>query len=393
MKLRNRRSYLNYVPEGEPPVSRKRTVAFYIYLIFVLSVAAYAIYLIYENFLYVEVSGYLEVPKSVVSCQKSGVVERLYVKEGQRVSRGELLALVSSSYEVKGSPFRTVSLEREIGERKLELERVLRALEALRSKSSVDLSVLIPELLEVERKIKLTEASLKEKRRELLQLEKLITYREKEERESRLLELSTINAEELLKEKAQLSSLKGEIDLLREELKALEEEKRRLIRAKERELSIRVNELKKEIDVLNSALRSLKVPLRTVKLKVEVRSPVSGKVIKVLSREGFPVSSGKPLMVIVPSGSRVYVTLFCSPKKAIYFSKGSEVKLILPDGREVTGKVLEKYSAALPYAEELTKEYWPVTSPVRIEVQVDALYGELWEKLDGIKVKARVRKL
>jgi multidrug resistance efflux pump len=393
MKLRNRRSYLNYVPEGEPPVSRKRTVAFYIYLLFILSVATYAIYLIYENLFYLEVSGYLEIPKVVVSSKRDGVLEHLYVKEGEEVNRGELLALVSSSYEVKTSPFRALNVEEEINRKELELERVLRALDVLKSKDSLELSVFIPGLLELEKNIKLTEVSLKEKRRELAQLKSFIDYMEKRERENRLLELSTVEVGELFKKKAQVSSLERELNFLQEKLKTLEEEKKRLISTKERELSLRAGELKREIESLRLALKALKVPLKTVKLDVEVRTPVSGKVIKVLSRESYPVSSGKPLLVILPKDGKVYVTLYCSPKKAVYFKRGSKIKLVLPDGKEVTGKVLQQYSAALPYTDKLKKEYWPVTSPVRIEVEVDALYGGLWEMLDGVKVKARVKKL
>lgn len=94
MKLRNRKSHVTRLPEGEAPASRGSWLTKWFYYLLLLAIAGYAGWHLLDYILYVEVRGQIEVEKTRLAPPRGGIVERIAVLEGQRVTAGEVLAVI-----------------------------------------------------------------------------------------------------------------------------------------------------------------------------------------------------------------------------------------------------------------------------------------------------------
>jgi len=111
MKLRNKKTYINYVPEGEPPASKKRKLGKYLYFLLLGFILFQILFYFYKKFSYLEIAGYIEVPKFVIHSYTEGEIKKLFVKEGSFINRGQPIAEISTVQRVSISPEKTISID------------------------------------------------------------------------------------------------------------------------------------------------------------------------------------------------------------------------------------------------------------------------------------------
>ena len=131
MKLRNRKSHVTSLPEGEAPVSRGSRVTKWVYYLLLAGVVGYAGWQLLDYILYVEVRGQIEIEKTRVSPARSGIVEHMGVLEGQRVAKGDLMARIAPEDACTEAPDQKLvklAFERDLNRRRLALkEQEIRA--------------------------------------------------------------------------------------------------------------------------------------------------------------------------------------------------------------------------------------------------------------------------
>ena len=103
MKLRNRKSYMTSLPEGNPPENIRPRITQIIYYFILLSVVLYIIYLFSSRYFYFNESGFIEVEKTIISSSYGGKVIKLPVKEGQTLIDSKLLAVIAASKNCNSS--------------------------------------------------------------------------------------------------------------------------------------------------------------------------------------------------------------------------------------------------------------------------------------------------
>ena len=86
---------------GSPPKAEKTriNIALYLYITALTLSFLYILYIIYTKLRYVEFSGFIQVPKVVVKTHKDGVVDKIFVKNGLAVKKGEPLFSIKYSIE------------------------------------------------------------------------------------------------------------------------------------------------------------------------------------------------------------------------------------------------------------------------------------------------------
>ncbi|MDZ7753761.1 MAG: hypothetical protein U5S82_19465 [Gammaproteobacteria bacterium] len=94
VKLRNRKSHVTRLAEGEAPASRGSWATKWFYYLLLIAIAGYAGWHLLHYILYLEVRGQIEVEKTRLASPRGGIVERIAVLEGQRVVAGQALAVI-----------------------------------------------------------------------------------------------------------------------------------------------------------------------------------------------------------------------------------------------------------------------------------------------------------
>ena len=97
MKLRNRKSYMTSLPEGEPPKNNKASITQLIYFLILLIVVGYLFFLITKRYWYFEEIGVVEVEKTLISSIDGGRIDNIYIKEGQKLKMGDSIAVIEAS--------------------------------------------------------------------------------------------------------------------------------------------------------------------------------------------------------------------------------------------------------------------------------------------------------
>ena len=96
MKLRNRKSYLNSLPEGQAPSNFLSKLIHWIYFLVLLVIAIYFARYVYYRLSSVEGFGQVVVEKLVLSAGYAGKISDLPVVEGQVIRKGEKLVHIDN---------------------------------------------------------------------------------------------------------------------------------------------------------------------------------------------------------------------------------------------------------------------------------------------------------
>lgn len=383
MKLHSRKTVINYAPEGSPPKSERKkiNIALYLYIFGLILFSLYIVYVIYAKIKYVEFTGFIQVPKVVVKSYKDGVVDKIFVKNGLSVEEGESLFSIKYSFETKIPLSARLNLERHLDNLRVKLNTIEAKL----------MYISTPDILRINGEISSAKAQIISKESLLKALKKIILEKREFERTSKPLELSTINPDNLENMKLRIERLKAIILSLKSSLESLEDERRKLEEITKKGLLFRKRSLKKSISLLENELKRRKSSILEKDFKEIIKSKLKGRILQITVTPNQSVVKGDSLAVIIPDTLKIRFLIFSGQKKLKYLQKGVEPTLILADGRELHGKLVDLRSAALTYQPKVTKKYWPVPPPVIGEIKVKNPPQDL-AVLDGLKIKVIVER-
>ena len=97
MKLRNRKTYINTLPEGGPPENVRPRITQIIYYIILLSVVGYVIFIFASRYFYFKEKGFVEVEKTIISSSRGGKVLKLKASEGKKIDKNTLIAVIAAT--------------------------------------------------------------------------------------------------------------------------------------------------------------------------------------------------------------------------------------------------------------------------------------------------------
>ncbi len=383
MKLHSRKTVINYVPEGSPPKAErtKINIALYLYISALILLFIYILYILYTKIRYVEFSGFIQVPKVVVKTYKDGVVDKIFVRNGLMVKRGEPLFSIKYSVETRLPISARLNLQTQLDNLRVKLNTVEASLKHINT----------PDILRIDGQISSVKAQIISKEGLLNALKKMVLKSKELNRTGRLLELSTINPDSLGNLELNIERLKATILSLKSTLISLKEERRVLEEAERGGLLLKERSLKKSISFLEDELKRVSGTVFKTEMVDVVKSQLNGRVLYINVVPHQNVFKGDSLAVIVPDAVRVKFILVAGQKKLKYLKRGLGLNLILPDGRELHGKLVNISSLALKYQPKLAREYWPLASPVVGEIDVENPPKDLVD-LDGVKVKAVIER-
>ncbi len=381
MRLHSRKTIINYVPEGNPPKAERTriNIALYLYITALILLFLYIFYIIYTKLRYVEFTGFIQVPKVVVKTHKDGVVDKIFVKNGLAVKKGEPLFSIKYSVETTLPISVRLNLRTRLDDLKVKLNAVEDTLKHINT----------PDILKLKSQINSIKAQIVSKESLLKAMQRMIWKNKELNRTSRLLELSPVNPGSLESIKLNIERLKATIASLKSTLKSLEDEKRSLEEIERRSLLFKERSLKRNITLLERELKQIGGTVFKTEVENVVKSQLNGKVLEVNVVPHQSVAKGDSLAVIIPDKVKVKFLLVAGQKKLKYLKKGLKLSLVLHDGRELSGKIVDIYSSASGYQPKLTKDYWPLFSPIVGEVEIRKPPDDLYV-LDGVKVKAFV---
>ncbi len=383
MRLHNRKTIINYVPEGNPPKSDRTRVniALYLYVTVLILLFLYIIYIIYTKLRYVEFTGFIQVPKVVVKTHKDGVADKIFVKNGMAVKKGEPLFSIKYSVETTLPISARLNVRTRLDDLRVKLNAVEVNLKHINT----------PDILRLKSQINSIKAQIISKEGLLKAMQKMVLQNRELNRTDRLLELSTVNPDSLGSIKLNIERLKTALASLKSTLRSLEQERKSLENAERASLLFRERSLKRSISLLKGELKQMGGTVFKTEVEDVVRAQLNGKVLEVNVVPHQSVAKGDSLAVIIPDKIKVKFLLVAGQKKLKYLKKGLKLSLVLPDGRELSGKLIDIYSSASKYQPKLTKNYWPLPSPVVGVINVENSPKELFD-LDGVKIKAVIER-
>lgn len=383
MKLHSRKTIINYVPEGKPPkVERtKINIALYLYITGLILLFLYILYIVYTKLRYVEFTGFIQVPKVVVRTYKDGVVDKIFVKNGLVVKRGEPLFSIRYTVETSVPVSARLNLRTRLDDLKVKLNAVEANLKYINT----------PDILRIRSEINSIKAQIISRESLLRAMQRMVWQSREFDRTSKLLELSTVSPDNIGNLALNIERLRATIASLKLTLKSLEDERKDLEETERRGLLFKKRSLKMNISFLERELKQMSGAVYKAEVVDTVSSQLNGKVLEVNVVPHQSVRKGDSLAVIIPYEMKIKFLLVAGQKKLKYLKKGLKLSLVLPDGRELYGRVVDIYSIASEYQPKLTKEYWPLPSPVIGVIDVDNPPEDL-DSLDGVKVKAVIER-
>ncbi|WP_456457526.1 HlyD family secretion protein [Nitratifractor sp.] len=383
MKLHNRKTVINYAPEGTPPKSQRKkiNIALYLYIIGLIIFSLYILNILYSKIKYIEFSGYIQVPKVIVMSYKDSIVDKIFIKNGLPVKKGEPLFSIKYSTETKSPISVKLNLQAHLDNLKVKLNSIEEKLNYINT----------PDILRINGQISSLKAEIVSKKSYLKALQKILLEKKELERTSKPLELSTINPDIFENMKFRIENIKATILSLESTLKSLEEERDRLEKIVRNGLLFKKKTVQKSISLLENELKKVSSPVFQADINDIIKSKVNGRVLQVNVSPKQSIAKGDSLAVILPDRVKIKFLLFSGQKKLIYLHKGVPITLLLSDGRELEGKLVDIYSAALRYQPKLTKKYWPTPSPLVGEIEVKNPPKNL-VVLDGLKIKAVIER-
>jgi biotin carboxyl carrier protein len=369
------------MPEEEPQKPKGAKLSIYIYFFLISLVVLYIIFIMFKKTYYIKITGFIKTDKAILQSDNMGIVNNVYIKEGKIVKKGQPIA--SITYYIKGITPLTLplTLTEKLYYAKAEFQNIEQQLKNPNT----------PQILQLINKIQNLKVLIQSKKLEYNLLNKQINNNRKNIQISRLLELSTIDPSTIEKNKLNIESLQMQISQLSKNLKLLKKEKEIYVNNHIKNLESKKIQLKKEITFLENMLNSSKDSEIQTKVESIIRSPIKGKVLKVFVKNDIAVDRNTAIAVIAPIAKTTYFYLYSNAKSINYFKKGKKITILLPDREIINGTISSVYSAAIKYPTELSKNYWPIPSPIVIQVKINKI-PERWVNLDGVKVKAILKR-
>lgn len=355
-------------------MSKKLGIVILIVLIIGFSVIAYKwIYhrlnYITTNAVFVEIDNFTNLSFKRVA----GKIKKLFVKEGDIVKKGQILAkLEDKDYKLK-----LQKLDHEINSLKEKLKALKIKKERITKELSVNLQVSKLKKQQLQSKLKSVQANLSSIDANIHQLlkdeKRFKNLVEKQLAPKRKLEDIQTNLKVLLAKK---QSLLAKVEEIKTGLKIIEENIK-LAKTKQKQKY----ELAKNIVSLQEKINSLykdKQDLQNLIQYTQIKAPFDGKVAKIFKKENEVVSSGMPILSVVPSeGFYINVLL-------------EETKI---DGLKIGSKAIIKIDAYPNKTfEGIVEKIMPTTASKFALVPRDITAGEFTKVAQRIPVRIKITK-
>ena len=303
----------------------------------------------------------------------AGKIEKVFVNEGDKIKKGQILAkLDDKDYKLKLEKinYEINSLKENLQALKIKKDRISKQLNINVEISKLKKEQLQNKLNSVEANLSSIDANISQLQKDEKRFKNLV---EKQLAPRRKLEEIQTNLKVLLSKKQALLS---QIEEIKTGLKIIEENIK-LAKAKQKQKQ----ELAREISSLEEKIKSLqkdKQDLENLIKYTKIKAPFDGKVAKIFKRENEIVSSGMPVLSVVPDkGFYINVLL-------------EETKL---DGLKVGSKAIIKIDAyPSEKFEGVVEKILPATASKFALVPRDITAGEFTKVAQRIPVRIKITK-
>jgi membrane fusion protein len=258
----------------------------------------------------------LDVGAARLLAPEAGTVAELLAREGDEVEAGQPLIRLSYDRGTASGMTSGELVQREIGERRLVLEREQQQLKLLGQQQS---DAMRRKILDLERElaqfdveIKAQQSRLASSRNEFQRAEGL--YNEKFYSESKLIEFRN----NVLDQQVKVETLRRQRASVERELSAA--------RAEEPSIQLKTQNQLEQIRRQMSELQQGSVQEEAKRENV-IRSPVAGVVTNIAAARGETVAESGPLAVVVPKGSGLHAQLLVPTRAIGFVQPGQEVVL------------------------------------------------------------------
>lgn len=251
------------------------------------------------------------------SIQSGGMLQSLLVREGDKVERGQRIAVVDHAAETQGGNVGAVTirgLESETAAAQARAQANLARLEVERQQSTIRLGKARVELSEARNQID-------------IQLQRLDLARQEVQRGTEIAAKGFLPKRELDSRRSAALLVEQELATLRRQVAGIEKEIA--------DIEARLASIPLEIQAAQADLQTSSASIQQRTADVEQRrsqfilAPVSGRVAALPVAAGQTLAAGATISVIIPEGSRIEVELM-APSRSIGFVKpGQEVQISL----------------------------------------------------------------
>ncbi len=292
----------------------------------------------------------------VIQHLEGGIVDSIFVKEGDHVSKGDLLLRLQSA-KIDASVDLLRSRLWALMARKARLEAQSRMADqvewpqellSLRSNSKVasiiasEKEVFRAALSDLKGKISLYRAQVAQLRKaiggyqaELAARRELVaSLKEELKAKESLYKEKYIDKVQILELRRKLAEAKGEMGRITHQIaemeKKIDEIELQIIDLKNRYREQAVTELNKVLKEMVDIRQQIR-PLLDAKKRLEIRAPVAGKVFNIMinTRRGSVIKPGEPIMEIVPDGSDLIAEAYIRSKDIAHVHPGQKVRVNL----------------------------------------------------------------
>ena len=331
MKLRNRKTYMNTLPEGAPPENVRPRITQIIYYLILLTVIGYVVYIFGSRYFYFKEQGYVEVEKTVISSSRGGKLLKLKVQEGQKIEKNTLLAVIEAVRQCQSSEYFPDN------------SRV--------QKLAYDIAMNRARQTLLNNEIKTHKKGLS-----TFSLHRALETGQKKQ-------LERYNLKLLLEKK------QSEADLLYRQIIL---QQRQLAGLKKQALSVRL-----PADCYNEV----------------IKAPFSGKVQSIKRKVNEFSARGSALLGLIADNADVRIELYLDNDQLRYLHAGDHVDIKFSDGVKSQAKIKTIYSSAYKFPERDWVHYRPADTQVRVDlVPVNRKDAVLWMRYDRMEVTVRGRK-
>ncbi len=398
MKLRNKKGYLNVLPEGRPPKKKSMWFVTILYLVLLAGVIGYVLKFGLERLLFVSSRGQVEVARHTVDCKEACQIRSFLVDVGDKVRQGDPLVLVHRQQEVSISDNEQFKIQKQIGLKQEQVATLKTKIEELTrhkqeqvetgQESAINLS---REILQVNYQIAARRSDLQELRNQLSRT--IETWQDEHISLSLLLELRTRTDREVMSLQDKVASLQDKVISMEENLAALYVFRDQLYDQSIGKLKEERQSLQVELDYLKKYLENLEARKMEGLFDDQLITAHSGEVFMLFKQPGDLCSRGEALVSIQQTDPVVKINGFFPLHALTYIKPGKNVTVFFPDKHKSKGIIERVYSTALPEPKLIKKEYMPIEVKIKVEIlPLKPQERALWKEYEQMDVLVRIRK-
>ncbi|MFA0194646.1 HlyD family secretion protein [Vibrio artabrorum] len=251
-----------------------------------------------------------------VQANDSGYVEKLFVKEGDRVES------LTPLYEIKTERFDESGIgvkKRILASLESQYQLIIERRQQEEERVDFERQALVEDIVRLDIETNILRNVLNLSKNELALTKELVN------KQKVLLKNNFISELDYQKQQLELISKQSQVETHNLNLQRLQREKQSLV-TNLNNLDINLSISLKDLDRQLEAMTQSKVEF-LYQSDSQVRSPIKGIVASILAEEGHSVVNDQPLLILVPESEKAFVELY-APSRSIGFMKvGQKVRL------------------------------------------------------------------